>query len=187
MYKNILSFNPFNFLEYSYKFISPWALYIFFSTLSEGLLLSLLLFNITRHLFKETTIYKFEKISLISIGLIFIFYCLNCAYLSFKIKNIVNESYATYGEVNKFPDDISDLNFLRMRIRSDYNKDKITYEERRCSFPITLIFLNKAKAWYWYEYKSNLNSAKTDLHFPVIVDLELKNFRWIITNVRSLP
>ncbi len=175
MYKNILSFNPFNFLEHSYKFISPWALYIFSSTLSGGLLLSYLLFNITRHLFKETTIYRVKKISLISIGLIFIFYCLSCAYLSFKIKHIADESYATYGEVNKFPDDISDLNFLRMCIRDNYNKDKITYEEKWCSFPVSLMVLNKARAWYWYEYKSNLNGAKTDLYFPVIVDLKLKN------------
>lgn len=187
MYKNILSFNPFYFLEHSYKFISPWALYIFSSTLSGIFLAMYLLFNRTRHLFKETTIYKFKKISLISIGLIFIFYCLNCAYLSFKIKNIADESYTTYGEVNKFSDDISDLNFLRMSIRDNYDKDKITYEKKWCSFPITLIFLNKAKSWYWYEYKSNLNSARTDLHFPVIVDLELKNFRWIITNVFDHP
>ncbi len=77
------------------------------------------LFNRIKHLFKETTIYKFKKISLISIGLIFIFYCLNCAYLSFKIKNRADESYATYGAVNKFSDDISDLNFLRMSIRDN--------------------------------------------------------------------
>ena len=72
-----------------------------------------------------------------------------------------------------------------MRIRSDYYKDKgkITYEEKWFSFPISLIILNKAKAWYWYEYKSNKNSTRTDFHFPVVVDLEFKNFRWVITEV----
>lgn len=189
MYKYALTVNPLGFLEYDrlYDHMLPWKLYISSCILSGVLLAMYSLFNRIKHLFKETTMYRVKKISLVSIGLIFIFYCLSCAYLSFKIKNIADESYATYGEVNKFPDDISDLNFLRMCIRDNYDKDKIDYEEKWCSFPITLIFLNKAKSWYWYEYKSNLYSTRTDLHFPVIVDLELKNFRWVITNVFDHP
>ena len=181
MYNNLFCILDFN-LNY---IISPWMLYMFWSSFSAILLAMYLIFKKTKHLFKETTLRKAKKISLISVSSFLAFYLLNCVYLSFKIKNIANESYKTYGEVNKFPDDISDLNFLRMRIRSDYYKDKgkITYEEKWFSFPISLIILNKARAWYWYEYKSDKGSTRTDFHFPVVVDLEFKNFRWVITEV----
>ena len=185
MYNNLFCILDFN-LNY---IISPWMLYMFLSSFSAILLAMYLIFKKTKHLFKDTTLRKAKKISLISVSSFLAFYLLNCVYLSFKIKNIANESYETYGEINKFPDDISDLNFLRMRIRSDYYKDKgkITYEEKWCSFPISLIILNKARAWYWYKYKSNEDSTRTDFHFPVVVDLEFKNFRWVITEVFDHP
>ena len=185
MYNNLFCILDFN-LNY---IISPWMLYMFLSSFSAILLAMYLIFKKTKHLFKDDTIRKVKKISLISVSSFLAFYLLNCVYLSFKIKNIANESYETYGKVNKFPDDISDLNFLRMRIRSDYYKDKskITYEEKWFSFPISLIILNKARAWYWYEYKSNEDSTRTDFHFPVVVDLEFKNFRWVITEVFDRP
>lgn len=185
MYNNLFCILDFN-LNY---IISPWMLYMFLSAFSAILLAMYLIFKKTKHLFKDTTLRKAKKISLISVSSFLAFYLLNCVYLSFKIKNIANESYETYGKVNKFPDDISDLNFLRMRIRSDYYKDKgkITYEEKWFSFPISLIILNKARAWYWYEYKSNEDSTRTDFHFPVVVDLEFKNFRWVITEVFDRP
>lgn len=66
------------------------------------------------------------------------------------------------------------------------DKDEITYEEKWCSFPISLIILNKARVWYWYEYKSDKGSTRTDFYFPV-VDLEFKNFRWVITEVIDHP
>lgn len=34
-----------------------------------------------------------------------------------------------------FSDDISDLNFLRMSIRDNYDKDKITYEKNAVHSP----------------------------------------------------
>ena len=185
MYNNLFCILDFN-LNY---ITSPWVLYMFWSSFSAILLAMYLIFKKTKHLFKETTLRKAKKISLISVSSFLAFYLLNCVYLSFKIKNIANESYETYGEINKFPDDISDLDFLRMNIRSDYYKDKgkIAYEEKWFSFPISLIILNKARAWYWYEYKSNKNSTRTDFHFPVVVDLEFKNFRWVITEVFDRP
>ena len=191
MYNYALAVNPFGFIEYSHlcNYMFPWSFCLFCCMLSGILLLVYTLFLKTKHLFKDDTIRKVKKISLISVSSFLAFYLLNCVYLSFKIKNIANESYETYGKVNKFPDDISDLNFLRMRIRSDYYKDKgkITYEEKWFSFPISLIILNKARAWYWYEYKSNEDSTRTDFHFPVVVDLEFKNFRWVITEVFDRP
>lgn len=191
MYNYALTVNPFRFIEYNHlcNYMFPWSVCLFCCMLSGILLLVYTLFLKTKHLFKDDTIRKVKKISLISVSSFLAFYLLNCVYLSFKIKNIANESYETYGKVNKFPDDISDLNFLRMNIRSDYYKDKgkIAYEEKWFSFPISLIILNKAKAWYWYEYKSNKNSTRTDFHFPVVVDLEFKNFRWVITEVFDRP
>ena len=191
MYNYALAVNPFGFIEYSHlcNYMFPWSFCLFCCMLSGILLLVYTLFLKTKHLFKDATIRKVKKISLISVSSFLAFYLLNCVYLSFKIKNIANESYETYGKVNKFPYDISDLNFLRMRIRSDYYKDKgkITYEEKWFSFPISLIILNKARAWYWYEYKSNEDSTRTDFHFPVVVDLEFKNFRWVITEVFDRP
>ena len=191
MYNYALAVNPFGFIEYNHlcNYMFPWSFCLFCCMLSGILLLVYTLFLKTKHLFKDDTIRKVKKISLISVSSFLAFYLLSCVYLSFKIKNIANESYETYGKVNKFPDDISDLNFLRMRIRSDYYKDKgkITYEEKWFSFPISLIILNKAKAWYWYEYKSDKGSTRTDFHFPVVVDLEFKNFRWVITEVFDRP
>lgn len=191
MYNYALAVNPFGFIEYNHlcNYMFPWSFCLFCCMLSGILLLVYTLFLKTKHLFKDDTIRKVKKISLISVSSFLAFYLLSCVYLSFKIKNIANESYETYGEINKFPDDISDLNFLRMNIRSDYYKDKgkIAYEEKWFSFPISLIILNKAKAWYWYEYKSNKNSTRTDFHFPVVVDLEFKNFRWVITEVFDRP
>ena len=185
MYNYALAVNPFGFIEYNHlcNYMFPWSFCLFCCMLSGILLLVYTLFLKTKHLFKDDTIRKVKKISLISVSSFLAFYLLNCVYLSFKIKNIANESYETYGEINKFPDDISDLDFLRMRIRSDYKKSEITYEEKWFSFPISLIILNKAKAWYWYEYKSDKGSTRTDFHFPVVVDLEFKNFRWVITEV----
>ena len=189
MYNYALAVNPFGFIEYNHlcNYMFPWSFCLFCCMLSGILLLVYTLFLKTKHLFKDDTIRKVKKISLISVSSFLAFYLLNCVYLSFKIKNIANESYETYGKVNKFPDDISDLDFLRMRIRRDYYKDEITYEEKWCSFPISLIILNKAKAWYWYEYKSDKGSTRTDFHFPVVVDLEFKNFRWVITEVFDHP
>ncbi len=191
MYNYALAVNPFGFIEYNHlcNYMFPWSFCLFCCMLSGILLLVYTLFLKTKHLFKDDTIRKVKKISLISVSSFLAFYLLNCVYLSFKIKNIANESYETYGKVNKFPDDISDLDFLRMNIRSDYYKDKgkIAYEEKWFSFPISLIILNKAKAWYWYEYKSDKGSTRTDFHFPVVVDLEFKNFRWVITEVFDRP
>lgn len=189
MYNYALAVNPFGFIEYNHlcNYMFPWSFCLFCCMLSGILLLVYTLFLKTKHLFKDATIRKVKKISLISVSSFLAFYLLNCVYLSFKIKNIANESYETYGEINKFPDDISDLDFLRMRIRSDYKKSEITYEEKWFSFPISLIILNKAKAWYWYEYKSDKGSTRTDFHFPVVVDLEFKNFRWVITEVFDRP
>lgn len=189
MYNYALAVNPFGFIEYSHlcNYMFPWSFCLFCCMLSGILLLVYTLFLKTKHLFKDDTIRKVKKISLISVSSFLAFYLLNCVYLSFKIKNIANESYETYGKVNKFPDDISDLDFLRMCIRDDYKKEEITYEEKWCSFPISLIILNKAKAWYWYEYKSDKGSTRTDFHFPVVVDLEFKNFRWVITEVFDRP
>lgn len=189
MYNYALTVNPFRFIEYNHlcNYMFPWSFCLFCCMLSGILLLVYTLFLKTKHLFKDDTIRKVKKISLISVSSFLAFYLLNCVYLSFKIKNIANESYETYGKVNKFPDDISDLDFLRMRIRRDYYKDEITYEEKWCSFPISLIILNKAKAWYWYEYKSDKGSTRTEFYFPVVVDLEFKNFRWVITEVIDHP
>ena len=191
MYNYALAVNPFGFIEYNHlcNYMFPWSFCLFCCMLSGILLLVYTLFLKTKHLFKDDTIRKVKKISLISVSSFLAFYLLSCVYLSFKIKNIANESYETYGEINKFPDDISDLDFLRMNIRSDYYKDKgkIAYEEKWFSFPISLIILNKAKAWYWYEYKSDKGSTRTDFHFPVVVDLEFKNFRWVITEVFDRP
>ena len=193
MYNYALAVNPFGFIEYNHlcNYMFPWSFCLFCCMLSGILLLVYTLFLKTKHLFKDDVVSevkkrKIKKISLISVSSFLAFYLLNCVYLSFKVKNILDESYATYGEVNKFPDDISDLNFLRMRIRSDYYKDKskITYEEKWCSFPISLIILNKARTWYGCKYKSNLCH---NLHSSVVVNLEFKNFRWVITDVITLP
>ena len=183
MYNNLFCFLD-NTLDY---IISPWAAYIFFSAFSAVLLFMYILFDRIKHFFKKTTIYKVKKGLLIFAIIFFILYCINSVYLSIKIKNIADESYATYGKINRFQNDISDLNFLRMRIRGNLDKNKITYEKRWCSFPITFVFFNKARAWYWYEYKSNLSSARTDLYFPVVVDLELKKLRWVVVNVFDHP
>ncbi len=134
---------------------------------------------------------KTVKITLIWTLVFLVIYIAQCVYISFKIKKMIDASYETYGEINKFPDDISDLNFLRMCFRSVSDKDRTTHEEKSCSFPITLVFFNKAKAWYWWEHyrweRDGDHAGAKSGDLPDTVDLELKNFRWCVTNVKANP
>ena len=124
------------------------------------------------------------KTALISIGLIFISYIILCLCISFKVNKILNASFEFYGEANTFQDDISDSLFRSMCYRNrEHREYNDIYEENWHSFPITIVWLNNAKSWYWYDYSSAFCKSKTDL-LPMTLNLKLKNFRWVITNVK---
>ena len=129
---------------------------------------------------------KSVKITLISVSLVLICYIVLCLCISFKVNKILDESFKSYGEVNIFSDDISDNLFSAMCYRNDVRKeDNAKCEKNWRSFPITILWLNTATSWYWYEYSSTFNSSKTDPR-PIAVHLELKNFRWVVTDMKYI-
>lgn len=128
---------------------------------------------------------KSTKITLISISLILTYYIMLCLCVSFKVNKILDESFKSYGEINTFSDNISDNLFSAMCYRNDEHMEyNDIYEENWHSFPITIVWLNNARSFYWYRYSSAFVKG---YNIPVKIKLELKNFRWIITNVYESP
>ncbi len=128
---------------------------------------------------------KSTKITLISISLILTYYIMLCLCVSFKVNKILDESFKSYGEINTFSDNISDNLFSAMCYRNDEHREyNDIYEENWHSFPITIVWLNNARSFYWYRYSSAFVKG---YNIPVKIKLELKNFRWIITNVYESP
>ena len=128
---------------------------------------------------------KSTKITLISISLILTSYIMLCLCVSFKVNKILDESFKSYGEINTFSDNISDNLFSAMCYRNDEHREyNDIYEENWHSFPITIVWLNNARSFYWYRYSSAFVKG---YNIPVKIKLELKNFRWIITNVYESP
>ena len=128
---------------------------------------------------------KSTKITLISISLILTYYIMLCLCVSFKVNKILDESFKSYGEINTFSDNILDNLFSAMCYRNDEHREyNDIYEENWHSFPITIVWLNNARSFYWYRYSSAFVKG---YNIPVKIKLELKNFRWIITNVYESP
>ena len=80
MYNYALAVNPFGFIEYNHlcNYMFPWSFCLFCCMLSGILLLVYTLFLKTKHLFKDDTIRKVKKISLISVSSFLAFYLLSC-------------------------------------------------------------------------------------------------------------
>ena len=194
MYNYALAVNPFGFLEYDRlrDYMLPWELCIYSCILSGILLAMYLIFKRTRHLFKETTLRKAKKISLISISLFFAFYFLNMAYLSFKSNYLINLAFNNNGEYNEsLKNTISKELFERLDYGDGYLKGKgeIT-EEHNNTFPISYWYRNKAYSAYRFTYKKtdsiegNLGGA---YKVRAKITWEFKNFRWVITDVFVHP
>ena len=188
MYNNLFCILDFN-LNY---IISPWMLYMFLSSFSAILLAMYLIFKRTRHLFKETTLRKAKKISLISLSLFFAFYFLNMTYLSFKSNYLINLAFNNNGEYNEsLKNIISKKLFERLDYGDGYLKGKgeIT-EEHNNTFPISYWYRNKAYSIYRFTYKKtdsiegNLGGA---YKVRAKITWEFKNFRWVITDVFVHP
>ena len=125
------------------------------------------------------------KVALVSIGLVLVFYIILCLYVSIKVNKILDESFKSYGENNIYTEDISDKNFSLLCYRNKEHREyNDIYEENWHSFPITIVWLNNARSFYWYRYSSAFVKG---YNIPVKIKLELKNFRWIITNVYESP
>ena len=188
MYNNLFCILDFN-LNY---IISPWMLYMFLSSFSAILLAMYLIFKRTRHLFKETTLRKAKKISLISLSLFFAFYFLNMTYLSFKSNYLINLAFNNNGEYSEsLKNTISKELFERLDYGDGYleGKGEIT-EEHNNTFPISYWYRNKAYSIYRFTYKKtdsiegNLGGA---YKVRAKITWEFKNFRWVITDVFVHP
>ena len=188
MYNNLFCILDFN-LNY---IISPWMLYMFLSSFSAILLAMYLIFKRTRHLFKETTLRKAKKISLISLSLFFAFYFLNMTYLSFKSNYLINLAFNNNGEYSEsLKNTISKELFERLDYGDGYLKGKgeIT-EEHNNTFPISYWYRNKAYSIYRFTYKKtdsiegNLGGA---YKVRAKITWEFKNFRWVVTDVFVHP
>ncbi len=188
MYNNLFCILDFN-LNY---IISPWMLYMFLSSFSAILLAMYLIFKKTRHLFKETTLRKAKKISLIFLSLFFAFYFLNMAYLSFKSNYLINLAFNNNGEYNEsLKNTISEELFEILDYGDGYleGKGEIT-EEHNNTFPISYWYRNKAYSTYRFTYKKtdsiegNLGGA---YKVRAKITWEFKNFRWVVTDVFVHP
>ena len=194
MYNCALAVNPFGFLEYDTlrNHMLPWELCIYSCILSGILLAMYLIFKRTRHLFKETTIHKAKKISLIFLSLFFAFYFLNMTYLSFKSNYLINLAFNNNGEYNEsLKNTISEELFERLDYGDGYleGKGEIT-EEHNNTFPISYWYRNKAYSTYRFTYKKtdsiegNLGGA---YKVRAKITWEFKNFRWVVTDVFVHP
>ncbi len=194
MYNYALAVNPFGFLEYDRlrDHMLPWELCIYSCVFSGILLAMYLIFKKTKHLFKETTLRKAKKISLISLSLFFAFYFLNMAYLSFKSNYLINLAFNNNGEYNEsLKNTISKELFERLDYGDGYLKGKgeIT-EEHNNTFPISYWYRNKAYSAYRFTYKKtdsiegNLGGA---YKVRAKITWEFKNFRWVVTDVFVHP
>lgn len=194
MYNYALAVNPFRFLEYDTlrDHMLPWELCIYSCVFSGILLAMYLLFKKTRHLFKESTISKAKKISLISISLFFAFYFLNMTYLSFKSNYLINLAFNNNGEYNEsLKNTISEELFERLDYGDGYleGKGEIT-EEHNNTFPISYWYRNKAYSTYRFTYKKtdsiegNLGGAHK---VRAKITWKFKNFRWVVTDVFVHP
>ena len=188
MYNNLFCILDFN-LNY---ITSPWILYMFWSSFSAILLAMYLIFKKTKHLFKDTTLRKAKKISLISVSSFLAFYLLNCVYLSFKSNYLINLAFNNNGEYNEsLKNTISKELFERLDYGDGYLKGKgeIT-EEHNNTFPISYWYRNKAYSIYRFTYKKtdsiegNLGGA---YKVRAKITWEFKNFRWVVTDVFVHP
>ena len=85
----------------------------------------------------------------------------------------VRTAYETNGEYSQELEDII----------SEENFKLLSYEGRKDnhSFPMSFVFFKQARSWCWY------GNIKLNLHFPKIVSFELKNFKWVVTDVFEYP
>lgn len=127
---------------------------------------------------------------IIKIGLVFsifllLVYTAQCLYISFKVNEILNESYGSYGENNMrkdiVSDDIFDMLCYRNREHREYND---IYEQNYRSFPLTLVLFNKAYSIYKYTYISAFTKS---YNVPITIYWEFRNLKWIIVDKHENP
>lgn len=184
VHKDTLFFRPFYYSHGNVCFanIAKWVWYIYLSILGVIILLIYLFFQSEKFTTKQKNIMKKAiKITLISLAVIFLINTAISIYVSFKVDNLIKDSCNSRGQVNTNPECISDRDFRCLNY----------LDSRDCggkhSFPITLTFFNHAQSRYWYERSGNYGTSKSSFNFPIIVSLELKDFKWVVTYVRSLP
>ena len=113
-------------------------------------------------------------------------YLLFSLYISRKVYLVVENSYNTFGEDNKYSDIVSDelfYNICMTDIRGGIEKG-FTYEYK-LRMPITLHWFTGARTFCWYDsgvydQDGNLDRGGSDIGF--MVSLELKNGKWIISD-----
>lgn len=184
VHKDTLFFEPFYFM-YSYSYcrdIIMWVWYIYFS-LFGGIMLAMYLFfnsnKLTQH--QKKKIKKIIKISLVSVTLFAVIYISQCIYLSIKTDYLVRLSYDNNGEyTQELKDTISKEDFEQLDYERYQNKEsKESVLKYSNTFPFSLVSFKQARSWYWYD--------NIYLYFPKIVSYELKNFKWVVTDVYEHP
>ena len=176
VHKDTLFFEPFYFM-YSYSHcinILIWVWYIYLSIFGGIMLAFYLFINSSKCTSQQKKkIKKIIKIGLISLVSVATIYLTQCLYLSFKTDYLVRTAYETNGKYSQELEDII----------SEENFKLLSYEGRKDnhSFPMSFVFFKQARSWCWY------GNIKLNLHFPKIVSFELKNFKWVVTDVFEYP
>ena len=195
VHKDTLFFEPFYFM-YSYSrciYIIRWVWYIYFSIFGGVMFAAYLFFNSNKRTERQRkAIKKVIKIGLISIAVFVVIYIAQCFYLSFKTNYLVDLAYDTNGKYSQDLEDVISENlFERLNHREGWRKGiGVITEENNITFPFTLCLGDKACSTYRYTYKKidSIQGAIGNAYkIPIKVKWELRDLKWIVTDVYEHP
>ena len=195
VHKDTLFFEPFYFIYgyYQCMYIIRWVWYIYFSIFGGVMFAAYLFFNSNKRTeWQRKAIKKVIKIGLISITAFVVIYITQCFYLSFKTNYLVRLAYNTNGQYTQKLEDIitqDDFKILNYG-KYQHNKEDGVARELDNTFPVTLLWGNKAYSKYKFMYKkiNVMDSLIGDISgVRVKITWRLKNFRWIVTDVYEHP
>ena len=195
VHKDTLFFEPFYFIYgyYQCMHIIRWVWYIYFSIFGGVMFAAYLFFNSNRRTERQRkAIKKVIKIGLVSIAVFVVIYIVQCFYLSFKTDYLVRLAYNTNGQYTQKLEDIitqDDFKILNYG-KYQHNKEDGVARELDNTFPVTLLWENKAYSKYKFTYKkiNVMDSLIGDISgVRVKITWRLKNFRWIVTDVYEHP
>lgn len=101
------------------------------------------------------------------------------------VYDIAKSSYANYGENNPYGHIVSDEDYHRMGYRVWFdNREGVTKEENKMTFPITYLRDGKIKTTYWYSYACYRGEecCGGSWDIPITVTFSLVDGLWCITD-----
>jgi hypothetical protein len=134
---------------------------------------------------------KVIKMIIIVFSILIVTYISVSVYISIKADKLIDLSYSSYGENNKYKSIISDELFVKLnyrRMEKEYSEASKEINHR--TFPITFYLGNKAYIYYWYTYERRSETGQVlcgSSKIPVMITLKLKDWIWTVVNVDEEP